>query len=80
MQENKENKRITIEESDIIWREIEKAQKILMHLHPSPDGDSVGSTLAMFHALKAKGKDVTVIKGDSDLPSYLKSTLPGFDI
>ncbi len=74
---HKEKKNITIEQADIIWAEIEKAQSILMHCHPNPDGDSLGSTLGLAHALRSKGKKVTVIKGDSDLPAYL-SALPGY--
>jgi phosphoesterase RecJ-like protein len=60
-----------------IWAEIERAKRILLHLHVNPDGDSVGSALATYHALKALGKEVTVISGDSGLPrSY--AHLPGF--
>ncbi len=52
----------------IILSEIQKAQNILLHCHPSPDPDSVGSTLAMKLALEQMGKKVTLIKGDSDIP------------
>ncbi len=61
----------------VILEEIKKANKILLHLHPGPDGDSVGSSLAMMHVLEGMGKSVTLIKGDSSLPQYL-SVLPGF--
>jgi phosphoesterase RecJ-like protein len=61
-----------------IFDEIKKANKILMHCHPGPDGDSVGSTLAMKYALASLGKDADLIKGDSDIPQYL-SILPGVD-
>lgn len=61
-----------------IKSEIDRSQRILLHLHPNPDGDSVGSALAMFHFLKALGKKVTLIKGDSKMPQYL-SFLPGFE-
>lgn len=61
-----------------IKSEIDKAQKIVLCLHPSPDGDSVGSNLALYHFLIAQNKKVTLIKGDSKLPQYL-STLPGFE-
>lgn len=61
----------------VILAEVEKAKKILLHLHPRPDGDSVGSALSMMHVLEGMGKEVTVIKGDSPLPQYL-SVLPGF--
>lgn len=47
--------------------EIDKAKHILLHCHPSPDPDSVGSTLAMKLALEQIGKKVTLIKGDSEM-------------
>jgi len=61
-----------------IWEAIKGAKRILLHFHPYPDPDSVGSALAMFHALQALGKKTTVIKGDSPLPEYL-SFLPGYE-
>ena len=61
-----------------IWKIIEGSQKILLHCHISPDGDSIGSTLAMYHALKNMGKDVTAIWGDSG-PVQQFSFLPGFN-
>lgn len=62
----------------IIWAEIEKAQHILMHAHPSPDGDSYGSILGMKFILEKVGKQVTIISGDSPKPIFL-SKLPGSD-
>jgi phosphoesterase RecJ-like protein len=62
-----------------IFSEITKAQKILMHCHPNPDADSIGSSLAMYHSLKAMGKEPTIIQGDSKLPEYL-SVLPGYNL
>jgi len=57
---------------------IESSKNVLLHLHPSPDGDSLGSALAMYLYLKSLGKTVTLIKGDSELPeSFI--TLPGYD-
>jgi len=56
---------------------VKKSERILLHLHPGPDGDSVGSTLAMTHYLLSLGKKVTLISGDSEPPGYL-SSLPGF--
>ncbi len=61
-----------------IWREIDRSSKILLHIHPGPDGDSVGSALAMYHVLKSLNKDVTLIQGDNELPKNL-SALPGAD-
>ena len=56
---------------------INNSKKILLHLHVKPDNDSIGSSLAMYHALTSIGKDVTVIKGDSDLPESF-SFIPGY--
>jgi len=61
-----------------IWKEIDHSKKILLHLHPGADGDSVGSALAMYHVLKGLNKDVDLIQGDTDLPKNI-STLPGVD-
>ncbi len=47
---------------------ITKADRILLHCHPSPDPDSVGSVLAMKFALEQLGKKVTAIQGDSSIP------------
>jgi phosphoesterase RecJ-like protein len=51
-----------------ILSEIKNAKSILLHCHPSPDPDSVGSALAMKFALESFGKKVTVIRGDSEIP------------
>jgi phosphoesterase RecJ-like protein len=56
------------ETTDKIKKEIDKAQSILLHCHPSPDPDSLGSTLAMKLGLESLGKKVTLIKGDSEIP------------
>lgn len=55
---------------------IDESRHILLHLHPGPDSDSVGSSLSFFHYLKSIGKDVTLISGDSNLSPSLM-TLPG---
>jgi len=59
---------LIVEKAPLILLEIHKAQSILLHCHPSPDPDSVGSVLATKFALQAMGKKVTVIQGDSDIP------------
>lgn len=61
-----------------IWKEIDRSKKILLHLHPSPDGDCVGSALAFYHVLTDLGKEVTLIQGDSEFPKNL-SSIPGSD-
>ncbi|MDE1941080.1 MAG: DHH family phosphoesterase [Patescibacteria group bacterium] len=60
------------EKAAIILAEIKKAKSILLHCHPSPDPDSVGSALAMKFALEQFGKEATVIKGDSDFPDEFR--------
>lgn len=47
---------------------IKASKSILLHCHPSPDPDSVGSALAMKFALEGMGKKATVIRGDSEIP------------
>lgn len=66
------------EKAPLILAEIKKAKSILLHCHPSPDPDSVGSALAMKFALEQMGKKVTVIKGDSEIPKGYRS-FPGVD-
>jgi phosphoesterase RecJ-like protein len=56
------------EKAPLILTEIQKAKSILLHCHPSPDPDSVGSALAMKFAIEQLGKKATVIKGDSEIP------------
>ncbi len=51
-----------------IFEAIKGASSVLMHCHPSPDPDSLGSTLATKFALESLGKKVTVIAGDSKIP------------
>lgn len=57
----------------IILEAIHNSSRILLHCHPYPDPDSVGSVLAMTAALKKLGKDVTPIVGDSKYPESLVS-------
>ena len=57
---------------------IENSKNVLLHCHPSPDPDSVGSTLAMKFALEQMGKKVTLIKGDSNIPRAF--SFPGIDL
>lgn len=53
---------------DNIKEEILKAESIVLLTHESPDGDAVGSTLAMYNALIQLGKNVDVI-----IPEYSKT-------
>lgn len=55
-----------------IIEQIQKSKKVLLHCHPNPDPDSVGSTSAMRLALEKIGKEVIHIKGDSNIPKSFK--------
>jgi phosphoesterase RecJ-like protein len=55
--------------TDII-RLLEIPRKILITTHTNPDGDAIGSSLAMYGYLKKKGHDVSVIIPDTD-PAFL---------
>lgn len=59
---------------DNILEEINKANSIVLLTHENPDGDAIGSSLALYHALKAYGKNVEVI-----IPEYSRTFefLPG---
>jgi len=58
-----------------ISEEILKHRKFLITTHVEPDGDAVGSTLAMWHALKAMNKEVVACLADPVPPIY--RFLPG---
>ena len=61
---------------DNILEEINKAEKIVILTHENPDGDAIGSSLAMCHALKAYGKNLDLI-----IPEHSKTfnCLPGIE-
>ena len=59
---------------DTIKEEIQNAKDIIILTHEMPDGDAVGSSLAMYNGLKQLGKTVDLV-----IPEYPKSFefLPG---
>ena len=61
---------------DQILKFIKKSKNIVIVTHENPDGDAVGSSLAMYHALKGLKKNVDII-----IPEYAKcfNELPGID-
>ncbi len=65
--------------SEEILKSIQNSKNILLHCHPYPDPDSVGSVLALSLYLKSLKKNFTAITGDSDLPKSL-AKLPSLDI
>lgn len=52
-------------------------KKILITAHANPDGDAIGSALALFHFLSASGYQVKVVV-PNDFPSFL-SWMPGIN-
>lgn len=56
---------------DQVMEAIDKAEKIVITTHLSPDGDALGSSLALCHFLKRKNKNVRVIVPNS-FPYFLK--------
>ncbi|MBQ1925752.1 MAG: bifunctional oligoribonuclease/PAP phosphatase NrnA [Proteobacteria bacterium] len=54
---------------------IKEAQRFLVSMHCRPDGDAAGSAVAMWHILRALGKDVTVFNVD-EIPDTF-TFLPG---
>ena len=49
---------------DDIWKSVEHTENILITSHLHPDGDAIGSCLALAHVLKTMGKNVQVVIDD----------------
>lgn len=58
-------------------RVINNSQRVLLGTHEHPDGDALGSTLALYHLLTAQGKEVVPYIPDEASSSF--SFLPGVD-
>ncbi len=56
--------------SQKIFELVNQAQSIVITSHKSPDGDSIGSSMALFHILKKWGKNVQVVHPDP-APEFL---------
>ena len=54
---------------------ISSAQHVVLLTHQSPDGDAMGSSLAMYHYIKSLGKDAQVIVPNA-FPDFL-AWMPG---
>jgi bifunctional oligoribonuclease and PAP phosphatase NrnA len=57
---------------------LEKSRKVLIIGHEHPDGDALGSALALWHALRLQGKQATVYVPDT--PPVFFGFLPGFEL
>ena len=60
-----------------ICQEILRRQRFLLTSHARPDGDSIGSQLAMAYALEALGKQVRLVNADAAPDHYRE--FPGVD-
>ena len=60
---------------DHVERWLEKAEKIVIVSHVSPDGDAIGSSLGLYHFLMSQDKTVHVIVPNA-FPDFLK-WMPG---
>lgn len=61
---------------DAVWQTLLTAQRVLIGTHEHPDGDAIGSSLALWHVLRQWGKNATVYIPDP-APPFLEF-LPGF--
>jgi bifunctional oligoribonuclease and PAP phosphatase NrnA len=62
---------ISAEHKDLLTSNIRDAKKILIITHQNPDGDAIGSSLGLFHALKNYGVNPVVVV-PNDFPAFLK--------
>ena len=63
---------------DDIYREIKNSESFVILTHENPDGDAIGSSLAMAHAIKGLGKSCVDIYL-KDYP-YIYKFMPGIDM
>lgn len=55
---------VLTDEEKAAWRQIDNAERIVITSHVHPDGDAVGSALALMYYCKAKGKKVHIVIDD----------------
>ena len=51
---------------------IGRYKRFVLSSHSRPDGDSIGSQMAMAYALRALGKEVTVVNADAAPPPIMQ--------
>ena len=68
---------VTKEKIDQLQQWIAEAKHIVITAHKGPDGDSIGSSLGLFHYLKKKNPNVFICHPDV-APSFLH-WMPGYD-
>lgn len=52
------------------WELMQRARHIVLVSHIGPDGDTLGSTLGLYHALQHTGKEVTCLVDDTLPAAY----------
>jgi bifunctional oligoribonuclease and PAP phosphatase NrnA len=62
----------TTPELDAIARTLLDRQRFIISSHSRPDGDSIGSSMAMAYALRALGKEAVVVHGDAAPPPLMQ--------
>ncbi len=67
-----------MKEAQEILALIEAAENIVITAHRSPDGDSIGSTMAMYHFIQSLGKSAKICHPDP-APSFLNWVKEGVD-
>ena len=67
--------RMNLEAIKAVKQLLSEPQKIVIVPHKNPDGDAIGSTLALWHYLKNRGQEATIIS-PNDYPKFLK-WMPG---
>ncbi|MEO9891266.1 bifunctional oligoribonuclease/PAP phosphatase NrnA [Aurantibacter sp.] len=66
---------MNLEDINSVKNLLSTPQKIVIVPHKNPDGDAIGSTVALWHYLKNMGQDVDVVS-PNDFPDFLK-WIPG---
>ncbi len=66
-----------MENLDALRKHLSVRRRVLLLAHTAPDGDAIGSILALFHLLKDHGHSVRFIV-PTDCPAYF-DFLPGFE-
>lgn len=66
------------QEVSAIVQALTKSKRVLLGTHEHPDGDALGSTLALYHHLTNQGKEVVAFIPDEAAPLF--EFLPGLNI
>src|ERR1051325_473193 len=65
MKPNKHYQKVNMDQLEKVLQEIEQRRRFLITSHARPDGDAIGSALALAQMLRKMGKSAQVVMGDS---------------